>query len=217
MAQTLSDLVTATLMNDFDRTTYIAAAKQAILDGAADVGNQIALDYDFKQTTLTYTNGTNLVALPATIRRVESITDLNGNLLTEVDTAWIDGNPNDRGLPTAYAMGMGPQVFVWPTPNSNGTLTLRYVNSFDVSTIPDAGLMVAFTHIPEEYLRALVSFARARLFALEDDPDMAAFWRAEYDRDIGRMKADVQFRSRGRRQRRSIWTRQSYPVFKLPG
>jgi hypothetical protein len=217
MAQTLGDLVTAALMNDFDRTTYGVAAKQAIMDGAADIGNTITVPADVKVATLTYTNGSNSVTLPSTIRRIDSVTDSDGNDLTEVSTAWLDENINDRGTPTAYANGGALQILVWPTPNANGSLTLRYVNSFDVTSIVDTGQMASLTGIPEEYLRALVSFARARLFALEDDPDMAAFWRAEYDRDIQRMKADVQFRSRGRRQRRSIWTRQSYPVFRLPG
>src|SRR4051812_44397045 len=104
MAQTLGDLVTAALMNDFSRTDYGVAAKQAILDGAADIGATITLPTDVAVSTLTVLNGFGAVALPTTVRRIDSVVDPDGVELTEVATDWIDTNPGQRGKPTAYAL-----------------------------------------------------------------------------------------------------------------
>jgi hypothetical protein len=46
----------------------------------------------------------------------------------------------------------------------------------------------------------LVSYARAKLFRFEDDPEMSQFWYAEFRRELGRMRGDLSYDPASRRQ-----------------
>jgi hypothetical protein len=97
------------------------------------------------------------------------------------------------GRPTVYAV-FGSSATLYPTPDRSYPLTFRYAHG--MGTLVDTTDLS--TLIPDEYVNALVSFARHRLFRLEDDTAMSQFWRGEYERDKQAMKSVIQRGDRNR-------------------
>jgi hypothetical protein len=78
-------------------------------------------------------------------------------------------------------------------------------------------VMATVTGIPEDYLHGLVEYARHRMFRLEDDAEMSAFWKNEWQETLRKLKGDVQRRDVGRkRQVPGMWQNQPGPRFIAP-
>jgi hypothetical protein len=131
--------------------------------------------------------------------------------LGEVTREWIDEQDDVRGRPYAFAQ-YGGQVVFYPTPDQAYSDTFRYMR--EVANLTASGDLVSAV-MPDSYANAVVAFARHRLFRLVDDAEMSTFWRAEYERDLGRIKGDLG-RRRPRRQVPGMWRRVAWPRFARP-
>lgn len=188
MGQTYLDLQNEALSADFNPDTYRAVAKQAIADALSDMARQVDLPGMRGTWTPTITAGVASLTLPSDDLRILSAYDsVNHVPLDEVSQEAIDNAPIGRGRPQAYSV-YGTSATLYPTPDQAYTLVFRYAK--DISGEADTTDLSVY--VPDSYLNAAVSFARHRMFRLEDDAQMSQFWRAEYERDLLRMKADLQ-------------------------
>lgn len=194
MAQLLNDVVNQALSNDFESSVYKSAAQQAVRDALADLARSIDLPSLQGAWTPTVTAGAASLTLPSDDLRILSAFDGDNHAaLTEVGQDYIDQSAPATGRPIVYAV-YGSGATLYPTPDRSYPLTFRYArNMGEVDDSTDLS-----TLIPDEYVNALVSFTRHRLFRLEDDTTMSQFWRGEYERDKLAMKSNIQRGDRNR-------------------
>jgi hypothetical protein len=191
MAQTFLMVQNAALGDDFNES-YRTQVKQAINDALDKIARNAHLGKLETSYQPAIAVGTAAYDLPVADVRLRSVFDtLTRTPLTEVDQEDIDTAPVQVGVPWAYAQYAGQIVF-YPTPSTARSITVRYLMRVtDLSADTD----VVATSVPEEYVNMLISFARSRLFAWQDDPEMSAFWLAEWNRELAELRADAQRRS----------------------
>jgi hypothetical protein len=195
MAQTFAQLYGQVLGDDFDSSKYLTDAKQAINDAIDDIARQASVPLLEGAWTVPIVAGTATYTLPADDVRLLSAFDAElHQSLSESDQETLDVSSPASGRPTTFAQ-YGGSVTFYPTPNRAYSVQVRYLR--DPASITADGADIT-TVMPDSYAFAVVAFARARLFAREDDPQLSAFWRSEYERDLGRIKGDLGRRSRGR-------------------
>lgn len=210
--QTFLQLQDLALGDDFDATKYRTLAKQSINDAIDDISRQAKLPLLEDTFTVTTVPGTSSYDLPFNDVRILSAFDTDTRTeLREVTREWIDEHDDQAGTAFAYAQ-YGGQVIVYYTPNAAREITFRYRR--------DATNLVSDTDrisrsLPDAYAFALVAFTKSRLFGMEDDATMSAFWRAEYERDLARIRGDVG-RRRPARQVPGMWASSGRPRFRLP-
>lgn len=216
MAQTLSDLLSLTLSNDFDASVYSTQARQAILDAVGEVSRNVRLPANETTSTITTVAGTAGYTLPTGAVRVLSIIDpATADPLTDVGMSVLDDEPDTRGRPSSYGL-YGTSITLSPTPDQAYSLTLRYLRQGATPT-SDSDVVATATGIPEDYLFGLVAYARGRLFLLEDDAEMAAVWQGQWQQALAKLKADVQRRDLSTVRRvPSMWTGSPSPRFVRP-
>jgi hypothetical protein len=219
MAQTYGDLQTQALSDDFNSTKYLSVAKQAILDAVGEVARQVRLPFNEATYNLPLVNGTASYTLPAGATapvRILSVYDAtNHDPLAEVEPDVLDDLAPMNGRPQIFAL-YNTQVTLYPTPNVTPTITVRYLKIGGAPT-SDTDVMATVTGIPEDYLHGLVEYARHRMFRLEDDAEMSAFWKNEWQETLRKLKGDVQRRDVGRkRQVPGMWQNQPGPRFIAP-
>jgi hypothetical protein len=198
MPQTLSDLQTLALSDDFDATKYGGRARQAILDAISEVARSLRLPSSEASYTVPTTAGVADYQLPSDfIRALGLYRTADDVRLYEQTTDEADQNEASTGLPYAYSV-YGTTLTLYPTPNASTALRLRYLKEPNQPAQTDA--VASTTGIPESYLDMLVSYARAKLFRFEDDPEMSQFWYAEFRRELGRMRGDLSYDPASRRQ-----------------
>jgi hypothetical protein len=197
VGQTLNDLVSQALSQDFSASTYKSVAQQAIRDALTLVAREIDMPSLQGTWTPTLVAGTADYPLVADDVRILSAFDADTRApLTELSRESLDAQTTGRGRPWAYAIYNGV-LTVSPTPDQTYPLTFRY--SKDMAALTDSSDVSAY--VPDGYLNMLVAFARHRLFRLEDDAQMSQFWRGEFDRDFARLRSDIQRGSRNRVRR----------------
>jgi hypothetical protein len=192
MAVTFGDLQTGALGDDFDDTKYRARVKQAINDGLDKIARNAHLGSLEVSYSPTIVPGTASYLLPTNDVRIRSVFDTLQHVpLEEVDIEDIDLAAAKSGRPWCYAQYGGSIIF-YPTPSTAYAVTVRYMQNVTALVNDTDPVSVA---IPEEYGNMLISFARSRLFAWEDDPEMSAFWLAEWTRELSELRSDAQRRS----------------------
>jgi hypothetical protein len=196
--QTAGDLVTQALADDFSSAKYSTQALRAINDAIADVLRSARIPVREQIAAVAVSAGTRTYALPANTLRVLAVEDASGGLLEQLDATWIDARGSDRGTPAGYAL-FGGTLTLYPLPSGDTTLTVR-IQQIPSDLVSGAEVYAA-TGIPDSYQDMLVAFARSRLFRYEDDAEMSAFWRAEYERDLRRLRGDMGMRAVPRRRR----------------
>lgn len=216
MAQTLSDLLTLTLSNDFDAGVYSTPARQGILDAVGEVARNVRLAANEATTTITTVAGTQDYNVPAGTVRVLSVFDTQtDDPLEDITRVTLDDQPDSRGRPTSYAL-YGGSLSLYPTPDQAYSLSLRYLRQ-GATPVADSDVVATVTGIPEDYLFGLVAYARARLFYLEDDAEMAAVWQGQWQQTVQKLKADVQRRDLSSVRRvPSMWAGTPGPRFARP-
>jgi hypothetical protein len=215
MAQSFLDLQNLALHNDFAPATYRALAAQSILDALGKIGRTTQLPANEEVATVSVLAGTSTYQLPAANVRVLEVYDANGSQLSNVGIDALDQHPSTAATVSGYALFAGNIIF-WPTPSAPSTISLRYLGTTTGPSLDTDG-MAATTGIPEDYLGALVSYARARLFEKEDDGEMAAYWDAQWEKGRAQLRADVQRRDRSRVRRiPGMWQAASVPRFRVP-
>lgn len=200
---TLAELRTQALHDDFDASKYSARVNQFINDWLGEIFSTTNLAAADQTATIALVAGTISYPLPATSVRVQEILDQSTNPATpliELTQEGFDTLPVSTGTPVYFVLNAG-NVVLWPTPGAGGSLLLRY--RADATALTADGDKPA---IPNKYRKVLVAHARAQLFALEDDPAMAASWQGERDAITARLRADLQRRSRRTRQVPRMWS-----------
>lgn len=212
MARTFGDLTTEALHDDFDSTRYTAKAQQAINDCLRDIARRVDLPSQQKTYTVSLVDGTGSYAVPSDFARLKSLTDNNENPLTQIMRDELDFyDLTDTGDPYLYCL-YGSSLTLYPTPTASNvtSLTLRYraapVDGFTNTTD------TVDTYFPDAYAHILVKGARSRLYAFEDDAQMADYWETQYERALARLKGDLQNQEGSRKRqvgdnrRRSNWS-----------
>jgi hypothetical protein len=211
--RTYLDLQNDALGDDFDAGKYRVSVKQWINDALQDIARVAhipGLEATWSPDILA---GEASYELPSDKIRLLSAFGDDSRPLGEVAIEDIDTTPAGSGRPVEFAQSGGNVVF-YPAPDQAYTVTFRYLTSLAALT---ADIDAASLEIPDAYADMVVAFVRSRLFRKEDDVQMSQFWRSEYERDLLRLKADVQRRSRSRvRQIPGPYGRPSYPRFQRP-
>jgi hypothetical protein len=217
MAQTFLDLVNSALSDDFDPGKYRPEARQAVLDAIGEISRNVRLPANETTQTITTVAGTNSYSLPTGNVRVLSLVDpQTADPLTDVEVSALDDTPSTgRGRPTSFAL-YGSSLTLYPTPDQAYSLTLRYLRQ-GATPSSDSDVVATTTGIPEDYLHALVAYARYRLFRKEDDWEAANYWEGQYRQTLQRLKAEMQRRDVGARRRvPSMWSGSPSPRFVRP-
>lgn len=189
-------LTTEALHDDFAAAKYQSRAQQALNEALGRVGRRVDSLQRRTAATVAVVGGTDTYALPADFVRLVSLRDASKRyVLEEVDATVIDTQPAATGSPTLYAVD-GSSLLIWPTPSAAVTLTLRYWATPAVMD-DDADIPA----IPSDYVDLLVTYARSKLFRWEDDKQMADQLLADFERDLGLARSDLQAPSRAIRKR----------------
>jgi hypothetical protein len=209
--RTFRSLQDEALSDDFTDRAFM---KEAINDALADIARTTHLPLLEKTTTITTAAGTAAYTLTSDRVRLLAVVDgAQNRLLDEVEITWIDEAGDASGRPQVFAE-YGSNATFWPTPDGVYSLTVRYSSKSATLTSDSANVTSV---IPDQYAYMVVSFARARAFAREDDVQMAQFWRGEYERDLLRLKGDVGRRSAGRVRRvPGMWQAERPVTFQRP-
>lgn len=212
-AQTLADLLTAALADDFATLQWQGVARQAILDGAGRLARTQFLPINEVDVVQNTTPLTDTYALPSMVR-LRAI-KFNGLPLDYVDKDTLDAlgttsNPTPRVF-TVY----GPNFIIRPVPTSIVALTLNILRTEGV--ISDGDPFASLSGIPEEYLGALVFYARSVLYGMTDDVDMSQFWEGKWNGMRLELKGTLAYRVQRRRRVVGIsGSLDSGPVFRRP-
>lgn len=212
MADSFLDLQNLALSNDFDGDTYRQQAKRAINDALQDMSRRGAIPKLEQTDALAVTSQT--VDLPAdNVRLLHVYVDSPRQPVQEISMDEFDELASPAtGVPRSFAVFSGT-IYLYPAPVSQVTLVVRYRRE-PTTLVNDADNL---GEIPDGYGWMLVAFARSRLFAFEDDAQMAQYWMGEYERMLGLLRADVGRRDLGRvRQVPGMWSRSPAPSFVRP-
>lgn len=200
---TFKQLQDRALHDDFSATKYRDLVKDFINDALHEIYRTTRLAESDEVDTVELEAGENTYALPTDSIRVDSLRDplLTGGELRELHIATIDNLAVTTGAPTHYSLNKGNLV-LWPTPAAVGSLELRY--RLDATDLVDDD---DYAGLQPSYRKLLVQYARAELFALEDDDKMEAFWRSKWEAGLKTLRADLQRHSRRVRRVPSMWSR----------
>lgn len=200
------------LHDDFDAGKYREPAKRFLNEAQARIFRQVHLAEGDGEASVNLTPGVGVYELPTDAIRVDSLRDPStARTLYPASVPQFDAHVATDGTPVMFAQ-IGRQIHVHPTPQQAMELRVRF------RLVP--GFMVEdddYPQVPPDYQHLLVTYARSRLFRLEDDADMAAFYWAEWLRDLAEMRGDVQRRGTRVRQVPGMWAFGfSRPVFGRP-
>jgi hypothetical protein len=202
----------ASLHDDFDATKYRTWAKRFINE---------AIGLIYRSTSLARGD----VTLTATIGIGDAIEDLategvviQGIFRTDTgeEIFYLD---RDEFEQLANELGSRPGPPVYYTITGTGTAT---VNTMRIQFLPIADktytldVVARFAPaqmsgdndvvpLPPDYSYFPVRYARSKLFALEDDDQMSAFWMGEWLACLQAIRVDMQRRRTGVRQTPSMW------------
>lgn len=190
--QTFGDLVTAALSNDFESTVMGTTVRQAIKDGIGEMVRIARPPGTERTATLVLSAGVAKYPLPFASYVFVDLIDIydpsTGLPLATLPVAEFDKLVGVAGPPQVYAL-FDNNILLYPTPAATETLVWRF-NAIGLPAL-DTDFMAQVTGIPESYLYALICFARYRMFQMEDDAQMATYWRGEFDKNVHTMQADM--------------------------
>lgn len=218
MARTYLELQAEALHDDFDPIKYRTYVKRWINDALRKIARRSNIPELQGLTQLTLVAGTAAYGLPADSLRVVSVFDAtvgeDRGPLEETTQVDIDALPVASGTPFAFAVHAG-KIVLYPTPDrSTYQLFVRYLRNA-AELVNDTDTVVA--SMPDDYVDLLVTYARSRLYRAEDDQATAAALKAEFEDELGRMRADVQHPSRRRKRTGGMFTGSgAVPAFRRP-
>lgn len=206
----------ATLHDDFDATKYRTWSKRFLNE---------AVGLIYRNTTLARGD----IEISTVIN-----TGLNGNKadlgsegvvvrdVTRADTGDVIeylGRAEYERIENRWGDAQGPPLYytITGTPGAN-TTRLEFLPlpdqtyTFDVIARYSPAQMSSDSDVvplPPDYQWYPVRFARSKLFALEDDEQMSAFWMNEWLQGLGAIRMDLQRRRTGGRQIPGMWANAS--------
>jgi hypothetical protein len=220
---TFSDLVTRALHDDFSSTKFDAIARDAINDAIGEIYRTTNLGRgDYTPSGYTLPAGALGISIIDRGVRIRSVfiagkTDpLPERPTDELAQLHQQDNPT-VGMPDRYAIvGTGAttegyDLVFWPIADQDYVIDVT--GRFAPSRMSADGGVVP---LPDDYTQLPVYFARSEMFGFDDDPEMAAVWRAKYDDGVKRLREDLQRRSTRSRRLPSMWRGSCSPRFRIP-
>lgn len=193
--RTFLDLQDEVLHDNFSPTKYRTLAKRFINEAQRRIFRRLRIPAGEETLPMFTAAGEVTLDLDEDVARVNSLRiPADRNPLTNVDIKEIDAAPAASGKPDSYAV-VGNKLFFYPTPNMEYELELRY-QSRPPTLVDDDD----YPALDDDYRDLLVTYARAKLFRLEDDVEMFNAWMADFETGVVRLKADSGRRDRSRKR-----------------
>lgn len=186
-----------TEINDYGFEDIASARMYAILNQALrEITQQEPWPWRETSATLTFAGGSAtpvsvtrlsqplVITNPSTGRRIQP-------MRSEDFQKRFPANLTDAGEPELYYFD-GYTIKFYPVPPSSVTLTMRYLQyQADVTS----GSAESDVLLPERYHWLPIFLTLSRLYARDDDLELAQFFREDYDRLLNTMKNDLWMRS----------------------
>jgi hypothetical protein len=204
-----SELQTEVLSHGFNTSTYGTLVLRWLNMANRKIARRLGVLTLQKETTIALVAGTADYALASDAVRPTAI--WNETAEDELEAVELDQydrfDDTQRGTPTHYAMappataGGVWRIRLWPIPDGGlATLAVRYESD------PADGALGDFPWVPAAYEDALVAYALCRAYAMEDDPQMATYWRTEFERGMAEIGTDRHLTRNDRpKQVRGMW------------
>lgn len=216
MTRTFTSISTEALGNDFTASAFPGTnVGTYVNDGLKELARRLDLPLAETRSALSLTAGTATVSLPSNFVRLESVFDETDEVaLREVSPEDLDGMGDDRGTPLYFALD-GQNIAFYPVPDT--TTATRFYLRYSALPADLTGTDPVTGTIPDDYADLLVAWARYKMFRFEDDAEMSAFWRNEFEDTVKRMRGDLNRRGRSKRVIPGAWRRvPSLPRYRLP-
>lgn len=95
------------------------------------------------------------------------------------------GQETNSGTPYVYYF-IGSTMHLWPVPDSTYTMTLNYIKTpTALSALTDTPI------VPVQHHRVIVLGALVTLYNMEDDPDLAAVFKQQFEQRLQTMREDA--------------------------
>jgi hypothetical protein len=165
---------------------------EALNEAYWDVCSRASWPFLEASATITYDGDDNVGAQPSDIGTVTTVVRSDGAILEpwrRDDFLENYGSVlTQTGLPGLYYME-AQQLKVWPIPPANASITVQYLKfPAALQEIDAEGTIL----IPARYHRGvLLKGALVELAILQDDPDTAQVYKAEFEEAIARMANDL--------------------------
>lgn len=187
------DLQTQTLADDFRAAVHRDNAKRFLNEAQRKIFRRVRVPEAERSLTVTTTAGQPTASLDADVIRLNSLRNTTDREpLTNVAVEELDDYSQSQGKPVVYAV-VGRSLLFYPTPDAAYSLAIRYQGR-PQQLVADADI----PELHEDYYDLLVTFARAKLYRLEDDFEAEQAWLVDFERDLHQYAGDVQHDDRSR-------------------
>lgn len=209
---TFLELQDEALGDDFAASKYRVRVKRWLNEALAKIRRGVDVEDAEVVEQIALVAGVPEYTLPSQRARIGSVH--RSDPWTElVQVGWDDIDPDNvsSGTPDRFAT-LGETLMVYPTPDTDGVLTVRLWERAD--QMDDDG---DFPAVPADYQDLLVTYARSRLYRAEEDLEMARALMDEFRGGLGEAKGELQFASKARRRQvPGMWQRSTGPSFVRP-
>ena len=210
--RTFLELQNEALHDDFSQTKYRALCKRYLNEAQRRIFRRARVPEGESTHVIVTVPGDPDVDEAVDLVRMSSLrntTDAIPLIHRSVDE--LDELGASAGKPTHYAQ-VGRRLVFWPTPDAAYNLEGR--------TQVTATEMVAdddFPQLVDDYCDLLVTWARSRLYRLEDDEEMSRALKEDFEIEFGQLRAEINRRRRGgRRQVPGAFAQIASPRFARP-
>lgn len=191
--RTFLDLQDEALSDDFEPDKYRTLTRRFLNEAQRRIARRVRVPQLEQTQTFTTVAGDGTVDLDENVIRINSLRNTTDrDPLDDVGTDALDDFPSASGKPSSYATS-GQELTLYPTPDAGYNLEVRYqsrpADLDDDGDVPQMG---------DDYADLLVTYARARLFRLEDDMELARLWMEDFETDLAKYATDVQLHDRSR-------------------
>jgi hypothetical protein len=196
---TLIQLRDEVLEHELDRSA--SRVDGFLNDALRTVARQVRHYTGEASAEITTVAGTSAYDWPSDVGKLRWLLDVDASsTLQVVGLRDIDNAAVTQGRPTSYATA-GKTVTLYPTPDAAYLLRMRYWALPPL--MQEDGDTPA---LPDDFHRVLVFYALQRCYELEDDFEVAAYWRGQYDIALAAMGEDLKAPNNdGPRQIPSMW------------
>jgi hypothetical protein len=193
--RTFLDLQDEALADDFNPSKHRANAKRFLNEAQRRIARRARVPQLENSQTITTVGGSSDVALSDSGVRINSLRNTTDRApLEAASIEEIDDLPASSGKPSLYAIN-GRTITFYPTPDGAYSLSARFQGR-PTDLVEDADV----PQIGDDYADLLVTYARARLFRLEDDFEMARLYMQDFETDLAAYMTDVQYADRSRKR-----------------
>lgn len=184
------DLKTTVLAHQFSSANYSALIDKWLNEGVKKVYRRSNMRVGQTTSTINTVAGTNSYSLPSDFNSFISLrnTSITPNEeLDELSASDFDAN-TDSSVGTPYLFSVyGSTLYIYPTPQSAGTLVLRYWKlPTDMTTDNDE------VPLPDDYENVIVEYALKKCYAAEGDIEMSNFHNQNFETELVQLAGELQ-------------------------